>query len=1118
MRCERHLTAGGNMKYRSLFRGLARTGGSISQAIFVAILAFTATGAYAQTSSGRLVGTVTDPSGAEIQNAIVTVTNINTGYTRSVDSSQSGEFVADSLPVGSYRIDIKASGFRSSKILTATITADGILRQDVRLSVGSSDQTVEVSGNEPLVDTTNSSMGEDLNTKQIESLPLNGRIFSQLVQTVPGAVAAGFGSAPESASGVGAQTSVTASVNGLPWGGTTYTLDGINNMELLNAFMNVVPPLDAIEEVKISTNNASATVGTYGGAQVNAIIKSGTNKWHGSAFEFFRGKDLNATRWEATTKAPYTANQFGGSIGGPILHNRLFFFADYQGIFLDNGVTYNLSVPTTLMDQGYFLTSQFGPIYDPQTKAPFPIVSTSGGPAYQIPTSRFDSVAAKMVANNSIWPTPNIAGPNVNNFNANTTETDRLHTGDVKVDYQLHDGDRIFARESYQHRNLTAPSPGTRFIQINDVNSQPRDHNAAIGYDHTFNQRMINTFRFGFNRFYTLDFGNDFGTNENQTLGIPNSVYAAYPATSGIANFNFGGGNTNVATTGTQSWTDSHRITNVYEFVDNFTVVSGRHTVVIGGNYRRLQASLTNANQNQSGEFDFTPDYTSSCTGQPGCSTATGGDKFASFLLGLPSDIQRGFVSNSPATRANLFAVYGQDDFRVNSKLTLNLALRWDVVTPAIDKANNQANFDLGTGLLDLAHSGNRAPNVNTYYGGYSPRVGFAYSPNGGETAVHGAYGITHFPANFGGIGGALERNYPFFQQYVVNSNIQYTPSLSVSGDGLPALTVPVAVNNTLLPPANLSVNSMSRNFQVDVATAWNVGVEQKLTATSSLSITYVGTKGTHIFRQRNIDVAQPGPGDLASRRLFAGVAPQISDIEYYGADGKSLYNAFQVEARKTTSFGLEGRVSYTWSQQKDNTSIWNPLVDSLNYGKGTNQISNVPNNFIGTAILQLPFGRGRHFLGNANALANGFLGGWQFATTTMLQSGQPLNFNAGFDNLNSGFTNRASITCANPQPSRSVNAWFNTSCFTTPALYVYGNSGYGPVRGPAYINADLTLSKFFDITERAKLQIQADAFNLTNTPHYSNPDTNLSDGGFGRITGTNGNPRQIQLGAHLTF
>ena len=311
-----------------------------------------------------------------------------------------------------------------------------------------------------------------LSARDVTNLPLNGRVFSQLVQTVPGSVAAGFGSAPEAAAGAGSSGSITASVNGMPWGGTTYTLDGVNNMELLNAFINVTPPLDSIHEMNISTNNADITVGTYGGAQVNAFIKSGTNSFHGSAYEFFRNDTLNAYQWRASSKAPYRANQFGGSLGGPILKNKAFFFVDYQGLLLRNGISYILSVPTDLMTQGTFLKSQFsGPIYDPITKAPFPTVSTPQGDAWQIPANRFDPVSAKMTSGNRIWPAATDQSNISNNYKANTVEPDNNHQFDIKADYQFSNGDRFFGRESYQRRDLSAPSPGTPFIQIGDVNA-----------------------------------------------------------------------------------------------------------------------------------------------------------------------------------------------------------------------------------------------------------------------------------------------------------------------------------------------------------------------------------------------------------------------------------------------------------------------------------------------------------------------------------------------------------------------------------------------------------------------------------------------------------------------
>src|SRR5580704_4192605 len=439
--------------------------------------------AFCQGVSGHILGSVKDSSEAVVSNAVVTVTNQDTGFTTKITTGSSGDYRVDNLQPGNYQVRVEAPGFRAAVSNGNVVTVDIATRVDITLAVGSATESIEVEAANSLVDSTSSSLGEVINQTDISNLPLNGRIYSQLVQTVPGSVSTGFGSAPEAAAGAGAAGSITASVNGMPWGGTTYTLDGVNNMELLNAFQTVTPALDALQEVRVSTNNAEATVGTYGGAQVNAFIKSGTNRFHGSAYEFYRSETLNAFQWRASQKAPYRGNQFGGSLGGPIFRNKAFFFVDYQALLLQNGISYILTVPTDLMKQGTFLKSQFpNPIYDPLTRQPFPTVTTTQGDAWQIPTTRFDSVSAKMVAGTTIWPTATNQASTSNNFNANTVEPDNSHQFDIKGDYQLPNGDRIFVRESYQRRDLSAPSPGTRFIQIGDVNAKSLNHNTAVGY------------------------------------------------------------------------------------------------------------------------------------------------------------------------------------------------------------------------------------------------------------------------------------------------------------------------------------------------------------------------------------------------------------------------------------------------------------------------------------------------------------------------------------------------------------------------------------------------------------------------------------------------------------
>jgi hypothetical protein len=1072
---------------------------------------------WSQGVTGRILGSVQEKSGAVVTKATVTVINQGTGISTSTTTDSNGQYRVSNLQPGSYRVKFDAQGFRPYVSNGNVVIVDDSTRIDAILEVGSHTETIEVTATGALIDTTSSSLSQVVSQQQIENLPLNGRIFSQLVQTVPGSIAAGFGSAPESAAGAGATTAISASVNGLPWAGTTYTLDGVSNMELLNAFINVTPPLDSLQEVKVSSNDADATVGTYGGAQVNAIVKSGTNALHGSAYEFFRNDALNAYQWRATTKAPYRANQFGGSFGGPILKSRAFYFADYQGLLLQHGISYILTVPTDLMKQGTFLKSQFPTaIYDPQTQQPFPTVTTTQGDAWQVPTTRFDSVSAKAATGNTIWPTATNQSSTSNNFQANTVEPDNSHQFDIKGDYQFAKGDRIFVRESYQRRDLTAPSPGTPFVQIGDVNAKSRDHNAAIGFNHIFSPTATNELRLGLNRFNTSDFGNDAGTNENTVLGIPNGNNTYYNAT-GVANFTIG----NIVNTGSQSWTNSHRITTVYELTDNFSKAVGRHTITVGENYRSLQASLTNSNANKNGDITFSKNYTSSCTMQPTCTGNVGGNEFASFLLGLPSYQDRGYVVSRPATRATLLGTYVQDQYRLSESLSLNLALRWDLITPAIDKNNKQGNFDLVNGVVDLATSSNRAPNVDTYFGGYSPRVGFAYTPNRGSSTMSGAFGITHFPGNYGAIGGFLEESVPFFETFTAQAQLLNTPLSSVSVAGLPSY-VSTSTSGTFVPPPGVNVSHMVRNFQPDVAYSWNLGVQQKLTNSTALSVTYVGTRGLHLFRTSNLNTPPPGTTAFNSRLPYQYFNPSGQQYATYignaAASGSSIYHGMQAQLKTHIQRNLEGNFSFSWSKEIDDMNVWWPLNDHYNRAVGNSQAPDVPHNFVGSFTYRLPFGTGQRWLSAKTGPVQILFGGWNVSTITLLQSGQPLRIKTSTDVLGSGVTNSADVTCSSVKTYKSVSKWFDTSCFATPKALTLGNAKQGIVRGPGYYNSDFSLSKSISIREDMKIRVQADAFNLSNTPHYSNPGTTFGNSNFGVVGGTNGAPREIQVGAHFTF
>ena len=1162
----------------------------------MAFLLVAASFALGQGVTGTILGTVEDQSHAAITSASVIVTNQATNQSVVVPTGADGNYIAASLPPGTYRVQVKAPGFREAVSAGNVLVVNGTKRVDFLMQVGETTTTVEVKSTAPLVESTTSSMGNDLDARQVSNLPLNGRIFSQLVQTMPGSVATGFGNSTESASGVGATTPITASVNGVVWQGTTYTLDGVTNMELENAFMNVAPPQDDIEEVKVSSNNSSADVGVYGGAQVNAYIKSGTNNFHGGAYEYFKNATMSGNSWangfNHVGKAPFSNHDFGALLGGPIKKDKAFFFAGYEQIRLNKGFTYTLTMPTALMRQGYFPVTQYSKgIFDPQTGKAFPLVPApdGSGMAYQIPTSRWDPVAARMLANTTIWPAEQTENP-TNNFSQNITETTRVHKFDAKLNYQFRTQDYAFVRESYEQSDLSAPMP-TRFLYpctsgsavpcngSGSVNSFPRDHNAAIGYTHLFSATSINELRIGFDRFFTTDFGNDLHSNQNTALGIPNGNIAGFPNTSGMAamaitsNQSVGG----IAETGTLNFTNAERYTNTYQVVDNFSWVRGKHNLGVGADYRRLQAAVTNADHQQAGLFNFDQSYTSSCTGVASGCTPAGGAGWADFLLGLPTSLNRDVVNTAPSTRLNMIGAYVKDDYRVSRSLTLNLALRWDLITYPVDKFNRQSNLNPNTGLLEVAHDGNRAPNVVNNHHNFAPRIGVAYSPDNGRTAIRGAVGLTYFPDHFGAAGGTLERNWPWFEEYVLNQTQANTPWAQLSATnncvakgaavpncfvGLPGFVQQV-ITPTIIPSPAASLYYVPKHFQPDTVGMWNVGVQRQLTSSTALDVAYVGTRSGNLFRSYNVDVAYPAnvqQGGLQANRIFssvgctqfsptviinngthacvAGPLAAIQNITMRTSNGYSRYDGLQVRFTKSFSHGLQALVSYTFSKETDDLTVFVPYDDRYNYGLGSSSSSapDVPHNFIASFVYELPFGKGRDWMSNPSTAVDTILGGWQLAGIVKLQSGFPLVVtNSGPNNggLNSGFTNRAiynqsqcgsharKINQFNTASSTKGILWFDTSCFADGTTAVLGNAVAGDVWGPGLVNFDLNLSKNIKIRENMGVRIGVDAFNTFNTPHFANPSLGCctaQNSAFAVITGTNGTPRQLQLGAKLSF
>src|SRR6266576_2178636 len=1083
--------------------------GMIAVAILLMIVVFSASAAFGQAITGTLLGTVLDSSGAAISGAEVTATNLDTGVSHSTSSGAEGYYTVPSLPPGRYRVTVKFSGFKTGVSPENVVQVQQTTRIDFTLSAGAVTEQVEVTSEAPLVQSTSSDIGSVIGTKEINNLPLNGRLFEQLVTLTPGAAASGWSDFAENPSAAGAVTPTQAVVNGLPWSGNLYMVDGVHNEEPLNAFISITTPLAAIQEFKIETSNPTAEYGSFGGAVVNLTTKSGTNEFHGEVFEYIRNDAFNARDFFAVKKAPYKSNQFGGALGGPIKKDKLFVFGDYQQLLQHSGVTNVRTVPTALQRQGILTEGSQHAITNTAACTPNPCSSTS------VPAGDINPIS-RAVLDPSVIPLPNVAGQPCsggaacNNFVINTVNTQNVPQFDVRVDYAMSDKNRFFVRESYAHRNFTSPAPGTIFM-FGQPGSTSANHNAVISWDYIFSGTTTNALRIGFNRYVTFHFAESNKFDENNKLGIPNGNLAAFPNTSGIAQFNISGFGDNPHLTGDPGWTNAVRIANIFEYSDTVVMIRGKHSVKFGGDLQKIQSTLTNSQNDPRGIFNFGGNYS--------------GNQFADFLLGYSNEVVRDFVATRPGVRITFAGLFAQDDYRLTRKLTLNLGLRWDVYTSPVDVHDHQSNFVPSTGLIQIASSNNRGPNVDNYYGNWGPRIGMAYSPDNGKTAFRGAYGISYFPDNFGADGGTLERNYPFFliidQKAATQTNIADALRLS---NGLPvAPIVSTTPGGTLSPPAGFNVFVVAKNFRQDQAQVWNVSVERQLPGNMFVRAAYVGTHGTHLYRDLQLNQCDPAilpSTPFPSCKPFNAVAPNITEVHQRNGDGYSHYNSGQFELQKRTNVGLTLITAYTWSKMIDNTdTVVFPYRDSLNRGLARGfKGADVPHNLTISYNYDLPFGHSRRWLNGASGVLSYVVSEWSASGITTYQSGVPLQITTNSGLGNGGGSNPANITCGSVSLPKRVNQWFDTNCFAFPAANTFGNSGVGHVRGPGLSNWDFAVAKSTPLGESRQLRFEANFFNLFNNAHFGNPNTTLGSGGFGVISGTRLPPRYIQFGLKLSF
>lgn len=1076
-------------------------------ALLIPLLSSMTSLAYGQANTGTILGTITDPGGATVENVKISVKNTATGIIKEAVTDSEGNYRIPYLIPGSYEVTAEAPNFKRAIQPVIELQVDQKARIDFALQVGDVNETVQVATEVPLLQTQSIEQSQVITTKQMQELPLNIRDFGQLASlqtgTVVGAGGLGEGYGADNPQSTGG----AIRTNGLGQDANNWQLDGISNNEAFFSIISVSPSLDAIQEFKVTTNNYSAEFGRAGGANVQVSIKSGTNEFHGGVFEFLRNDKLDANSFfnnrSGAGKKPYKQNQFGGFLGGPIIKNKTFFFGDYEGLRVRQSTTGLITIPTALQRQGIFTEPGQFTIYDPLTGQPFPDNT--------IPAARISPVASKIL---NFFPAPNIPGAGLaNNFIGTSRFVQNRDTFDVRVDHTISQKDQFFARYSFLNAKLDSPSlfsdSPTDPLSGSGTTARSRNQNGVLSGVHTFSATTINEFRIGFNRVNTEWGAFDEGLNTADEVGIP-GINDACPDCGGLPRINVQG----ISSFGHALFAPTIRHDTILQFVDNVTLNRGNHNIRIGADLNNVQADLFQT-ANPVGEFNFSRNLTSN-KGQ-------GGIGLASFLLGNYDSANRLLMEKAPEYRTKHLFFYGQDDYRANKNLTLNLGLRYEIYTAATDANKRLSNFDLTTGDILLGCVATSCTGgVDTEYGNLAPRLGLAYTPGGGKTVIRLGSGITYFPPGFGGLIGTLGENYPFVRAQVVTSPNVFTPGPSLS-QGFGPIPIPQqrpgAPEGHIIPVgrANFvpSENKITRVYQ------WSASVQRELVKDLVADATYVGNSQNNIFLNLALNVPRPG-GDptgtltLQQRRPYYALNPDLPEILYRTNAGKGSYHALQLKLDKRFSNGLSFLAGYTWSK----TLIAGlNYVDPFNYMEKGRASYDVPHVLTLSYIYDLPVGRERRFGSGWSGVTEVFLGGWQVSGVSRYQSGFPFTPSIA-SNLDNGRGNRPNRICSGELSNPTIDRWFDSKCFVASPNNIIGNSGFNILRGPSWSRSDITLAKNFFLTEGTRIQFRADFLNAFNQVAFGNPNTSVDNPGGGTISGNiNGyNPRLIQFGLKLYF
>ncbi len=1085
-----------------------------------AVVLLTATVSMAQFEAGSLTGTIKDPTGAVVPGAMVAVRNQLTNVVRTTKTSDGGQFDFVALEPGKYTITAKQQGFRAQS-QTFQLSVGQRIALDIALQLATTTESVAVKAEATAtVETASSELGSIESSQQVAALPLNSRNFTQLVGLTPGANMRGHSNNSQALGYTIGRGANGAVINGNPGEDTVYLFDGIQSVNNDIAAVIFFPPIDAIEEFKVQTSGAPAA---YGGAPaiINLTIRSGTNAYHGTFYEFVRNSDLDAKNYfDSHTKpiTPFHMNQFGANIGGPLIiphllngRNRLFFFGDWEGRRMNQAQTYISTVPTAAFLKGDF-SALSQTLYDPQTGLPFPGNSTLGTTKNYVDPSRWDPSATLLVALYKQYAVPNYnaAGAIANNFLFSGAVENNIDQGDLRVDYHT-DKTSIFGRFSKEDPitvnpgYLPAPAigggpsrPGTTPVPGEQI---------VLGYGRPIGLNKYYEARLGWSRMNEqiiianndkLDLSTQFGIPGANTPGIP-----------GLTNFSISG----QVGLG-DGFGNLRKIDNNWEVDQAFTLIHGSHELKAGFDYMsRRQPNYDPLYP--AGHFSFSGVYTSSAL-VPGS-----GYGLADFLLGHPisSELDSAEFLN---LKRYLLSFYVQDNYRVTPKLVLEYGIRDDMVTPWTEKHNRLAGFD-PTGAGALIPVGN-APFAgrSVFDGRYTnigPRFGFSYALNA-KTVIRGGGGIYYANENLSG--NPYQANAPFHGSYIVTNASGpsgYAAAATISA-GFPT------TRPTTFPTAGTTVNYYPRSYKNATSNEYSVNIQRQLTTHDMLSVAYSGQTATHVLIQPNINQPPPGPGAVNPRRPYPGFASINETCQCANA----TFNSLQVSYRSHVPNILDILGSYTYAHSIDDSSGTGNITPPQNPSdwwqtyKGNSDFD-IRHSLVLSWTYDLPFGRNKLVAGGAHGVEQVLIGGWQINSIDTFQTGTPFTPTMTTSLLNTGgsvqYPNRIGTgKLSHPTPQ----AWFNVADFVSPGQYQFGNSGRNILYGPGTKQVDASLFKNFDFSHDGtrRLQLRAEVFNVFNTPQFNNPNAAIGNAAAGTITSA-GTPqlfqrtsREIQLAGKL--